>query len=136
MKIKLREILGLDKEQVLDLYRHNKWSSAEKPDELIKALKNSHSLITAWDGEKIVGLANAISDGFLVVYYPHLFVLPEYKGQGIGRMIMNKFQEKYAGFHQQILVADSEAVDFYYKCGFIQAASCKPMWIYKGHDHN
>jgi GNAT superfamily N-acetyltransferase len=32
-----------------------------------------------------VGLGNAISDGALVVYYPHMLVLPEYQGRGIGR---------------------------------------------------
>jgi len=66
----------LQLESVLDLYRANEWSSAEKPDALHKALLASHSLITAWDGSKLVGLGNAISDGHLVVYYPHLLVCP------------------------------------------------------------
>ncbi|WP_372751377.1 GNAT family N-acetyltransferase [Labilibaculum sp.] len=136
MKIEISEKSQIDKDKIFDLYRQNKWSSADKPDELIKALENSHSLISAWDGDKLVGLANSISDGYLVVYYPHLLILPEYQGCGIGKMIMNKFQEKYLDFHQQILVADGEAIDFYEKCGFEKAGSCLPMWIYKGHDHD
>ena len=136
MNIQLSESRDIDQNQILELYQQNKWSSAEKPVELIQALENSHALITAWDGDKLVGLANAISDGFLVVYYPHLLVLPEYQGKGIGKMIMDQFQKKYAGFHQQILVADGDAIDFYKKCGFEKAASCEPMWIYDGHDHD
>ena len=131
MKIELSEKRDIDKEQILELYRRNQWSSAEKPNELMKALKNSHALITAWDGDKLVGLANSISDGYLVVYYPHLLVLPDYQGKGIGRMIMNRFRDKYSGFHQQILVADGKAIEFYGKCGFEKAGSCEPMWIYK-----
>ncbi|MFO7744883.1 MAG: GNAT family N-acetyltransferase, partial [Psychroflexus sp.] len=130
MKIEISEIRNIDKDKILDLYRQNKWSSADKPDELIKALENSHTLISAWDCNKLVGLANSISDGYLVVYYPHLLILPEYQGKGIGKMIMEKFQEKYSGFHQQILVADGKAIDFYSKCGFEKAGSCLPMWIY------
>ena len=135
MDIKLSETLDLDRDKVLELYRKNKWSSAEKPDELMNALINSHALISAWDGDKLVGLGNSISDGHLVVYYPHLLVLPEYQGKGIGRIIMERFQEKYSGFHQQILVADGQAIEFYDKCGFTKAGVCIPMWIYQGHDH-
>jgi GNAT superfamily N-acetyltransferase len=136
MKIELSEKRNIDKDQVLELYRKNKWSSADKPNELFKALENSHALISAWDGDKLVGLANSISDGYLVVYYPHLLILPEYQGKGIGSMIMDRFQDKYSGFHQQILVADGKAIEFYGKCGFKKAGSCEPMWIYKGHDHD
>lgn len=118
------------------MYRQNKWSSADKPDELINALNNSHTLISAWDGDKLVGLANSISDGYLVVYYPHLLILPDYQGKGIGKMIMDRFMDKYSGFHQQILVADGKAIQFYSKCGFEKAGNCEPMWIYKGHDHD
>ena len=136
MKIEISEKRQIDKSKILDLYRQNKWSSADKPDELMKALENSHSLVSAWDGDKLVGLANSISDGYLVVYYPHLLILPEYQGKGIGKMIMKKLQKKYSDFHQQILVADGKAIDFYEKCGFEKAGSCLPMWIYKGHDHD
>src|SRR2546423_2178147 len=99
-----RRDLPLD--EVLSLYRANKWSSAEKPDLLLKALAASHSLITAWDGNKLAGLGNPLSDGFLVVYYSHLLVLPEYQGRGIATEIMRGLMTRYRGFHQQIVVAD------------------------------
>lgn len=136
MAITLSESRDLDTYKVLKLYRANNWSSADKPLELMNALRNSFGLITAWDGELLVGLANAISDGHLVIYYPHLLVLPEYQGKGIGSMIMKEFTAKYEGFHQQILVADGQAIDFYRKCGFVKSGSCEPMWIYSGHDHD
>jgi GNAT superfamily N-acetyltransferase len=135
MKIYLREDKEIDPENILALYRANGWSSADKPRQLFLALQHSHALITAWDSEKLVGLGNALSDGHLVVYYPHLLVHPKYQGKGIGRMIMQKLGEKYAGFHQQILVSDGKAVDFYKKCGFAKASDTQSMWIYQGNDH-
>ncbi len=134
MNITISEKRNIDQHEIIVLYQKNKWCAADKPRELIKALNNSHALVTAWDGPVLTGLGNAISDGHLVVYYPHLLVLPEYQGKGIGKMIMNRFNEKYSGFHQQILVADPKAVEFYKKCGFKEAGSCSPMWIYKGED--
>jgi len=88
---------------------------------------NSHSLITVWDKEKLVGLGNAISDGYLVVYYPHLLVHPAYQGKGIGHMIMDKLQEKYKNFHMQMLTADGKAIGFYKKVGFKKAGNTIPM---------
>jgi len=64
MEIEIKEIKEVNKEKIIELYKANKWSSAEKPDLLYKALMNSDSLITAWDGNRLVGLGNAISDGY------------------------------------------------------------------------
>ncbi|MBD8488846.1 GNAT family N-acetyltransferase [Echinicola sp. CAU 1574] len=122
-------------EQILELYEANHWSSAEKPTALYKALMNSHSLVSAWDGAKLVGLANAISDGHLMVYFPHLLVLPAYQGKGIGKLIMERMEEKYRNFHMQMLTADGESVGFYEKMGFEKAGMTVPMWKYKGKEH-
>ncbi len=120
---------------ILSLYSANEWSSADKPAELCDALMNSHSLVTAWDDRRLVGLGNAISDGHLVVYYPHLLVDPEYQRQGIGTELMRRLMANYEGFHQHVLIADGRAIDFYRKCGFTRAGRTEPMWIYDGDDH-
>jgi len=96
---------------------------------------NSHSLVTAWDSDTLVELGNALSDGYLVVYYRHLLIHPEYQGKGIGKKIMAKMQEKYEGFHIQMLVADGKAIRFYEQVGFERAGETQPLWIYKGKEH-
>src|SRR5262245_55533026 len=133
--IQYSDTRALPLDGVLALYRANGWSSAEKPELLYKALLNSNALVTAWDGDALVGLANAISDGHLVVYYPHLLVMPEYQCRGIGTRLMQMLMARYEGFHQQMLVADGRAIAFYRKCGFERAGQTEPMWIYEGHDH-
>ena len=125
----------LEEAEVVALYRANGWSAAEKPAELLAALRNSHSLATARIGGRLVGVGNAISDGHLVVYYPHLLVHPDFHGQGLGTKLMAALQEKYRGFHQQMLTADGKALEFYRKMGFVRAGKTEPMWIYAGHDH-
>lgn len=133
--IRLSETRNLPQVEVLHLYRANKWSSADKPDLLMKALAGSHTVVSAWDGDRLVGLGNAITDGHLVVYYPHLLVLPEYKGQGIGARIIDALKARYEGFHQHMLVADPDSTAFYRKCGFERAGKTQSMWIYAGGDH-
>jgi GNAT superfamily N-acetyltransferase len=131
----LSERRDLPDDKVIALYIANSWSAAKKPYELFNALRNSHSLVSAWIGEELVGLGNSLSDGYLVVYYPHLLVLPMYQGRGIGGKIMEHMKLKYRDFHQHIIVADGRAVEFYQKHGFERAGNTQSMWIYEGGDH-
>ncbi len=114
----LSETRDLPRADVLGLYGANRWSSAAKPDLLMTALGNSDTVVTAWvrgtgTGVTLIGLGNALSDGALVVYYPHLLVHPDWHGKGVGRAIIRRLQERYAGFHQHALIADAPAVGFY-----------------------
>lgn len=126
---------SIESSEVVELYRANQWSSADKPQQLLAALRNSHSLVTARLNGKLVGIGNAISDGHLVVYYPHMLVDPAYHGRGIGRLMMQSLQTVYSNFHQQMLTADGEAVDFYRALGFVRAGKTEPMWVYAGTEH-
>ena len=125
----------IETDEVIALYKANGWSSAEKPEKLIPALKNSDALVTARISGKLVGIGNAISDGSLVVNYPHMLVHPDYKNKGVGRAMMALLQQRYASFHQQMLTADVDATGFYKSLGFERAGKTVPMWIYAGNEH-
>lgn len=125
----------INQKELVSLYKSNNWSSAESPDLLFKAIKNSHNFVTARLNNELIGLGNSISDGYMVVYFPYLLIKPEFQGKGIGRMIMNKLQEQYANFHMQMLTADINSIPFYNKIGFQKAGKTESMWIYKGKEH-
>lgn len=133
--IQYRQTRSITQKQLLFLYQANSWSAAHKPTQLQKGLRNSHTLITAWDQNQLVGLGNALSDGHLVAYFPHLLVHPHYQHQGIGTEILRRLLTKYQNFHQCILVANKAAIPFYQKNGFKRAGTTQSMWIYSGTDH-
>lgn len=135
MHVKISLMDSVDRDEVLRLYRANEWSSAKKPDRLMAALRDSHSLVTARVSDELVGLGNAISDGHLVVYFPHMLVLPKFQGKDIGRKMMQAFLKRYSNFHQLMLTADGRAVEFYKALGFERAGKTEPMWIYSGTEH-
>lgn len=132
-EISMQDAIG--QSEVIDLYRANGWSSADKPDQLMAALLNSHSRVTARINGKLVGIGNAISDGYLVVYYPHMLVHPDHQRQGIGKQMMQAMKDRYSGFHQQMLAADATAINFYKSLGFSRAGKTESMWIYAGSEH-
>ncbi len=133
-EIRLSDCKDIHRDAIISLYESNHWSSARKPKQLVSAIHHSHSVVTAWLSDELIGLANAISDGHLVVYYPHVLVDPQHHRQGIGRQMMSRLMERYRGFHQHAVLADKDTVGFYERCGFARSA-CPSMWIYAGEDH-
>lgn len=133
--IELREDKDLPRHQVLALYRANRWSSAEKPDALLNHLRASHSVVSAWEGDQLIGLGNVLSDGQLVAYYSHMLVLPNWHGKGVGSQIAGRLMERYRSFHQQVLLADGRSIAFYERLGFSKAGSTQSMWIFQGDEH-
>ncbi|HFK9538223.1 TPA: GNAT family N-acetyltransferase [Acinetobacter baumannii] len=125
----------INTEEVLELYLANNWSSAKKPEQLLSALRNSHSLVTARYDGRLVGLGNAISDGYLVVYFPHMLVHSDFQRLGIGKLMMKEMLDRYKDFHQKMLTADGNAISFYESLGFCRAGKTEPMWIYSGTEH-
>ena len=135
MDIKIELNGKIERDEVIELYSLNGWSSSKKPDQLLPALRNSHTLVTARKNGQLIGIGNAISDGHLVVYFPHMLVHPKEHGKGIGRKMMEKMQSIYKDFHQQMLTADGGAIEFYKALGFERAGKTEPMWIYSGKEH-
>lgn len=109
------------KEQVHALFQSVDWISANYPERVIKALANCETVITAWDGTRLVGLINAIDDGELTAYSHYLCILPDYQGQGIGRELLRQLKQKYKQYLYLILIAENEPLIKYYEAnGFKQ----------------
>lgn len=107
----------------------------EKYEELLEPADDMPARGKADKSGRPAGLGNAISDGHLVVYFPHMLVHPDFHRQGVGRAMMKALMQKYAGFHQQMLTADGDAVAFYRSMGFERAGRTAPMWVYAGTEH-
>jgi predicted N-acetyltransferase YhbS len=67
---------------------------ARKPGKLRRACENSYIVCFAFDGETLVGMARAISDGEYLAGLFDLVVLPEYQGKGIGTAILKAVHER------------------------------------------
>lgn len=106
-------------EGLKELFQSVGWLSANYPDRLKKALDNSETVFSAWDGTQLVGLVNAIDDSELTAYVHYLCVNPAYQGQGIGKALLERIKEKYRDYLYIILIAENEhLVKYYSRNGF------------------
>lgn len=102
-----------------ELFQSVGWLSVNYPERLKKALDNSETVFLAWDGERLVGLVNAIDDSELTAYIHYLCVNPKYQGQGIGKNLLQRIKDKYRDYLYIILIAENEdLVKYYSQNGF------------------
>jgi len=86
-------------------------------DKIKRAFLNSFKVVTAWDGDKIIGAGRMISDDECYAWIHDIAVLPEYRKQGVGKKIMDNLTKGCE--HLLVgLTSSFEAVDFYKKLGF------------------
>ncbi len=114
---------------IRDLFLSVNWPLGNNPDTLQSAFNHSDIVITAWDGEKLIGLINTIADGSLTAFIPFLLVNPDYQKQGIGRKLVRMIVSEYKSYERIVLLTEKDAVDFYRKCGFLDARSIHSMMI-------
>lgn len=94
-------------EMVEKLYNENEWVAYTKDmPKLMEAIKNSLAVITAWDGDDLVGLLRAVGDGKTILYVQDILVQPSYQRQGIGKKLISMIFEHYKDVRQKVLLTD------------------------------
>ncbi|MEH7545499.1 MULTISPECIES: GNAT family N-acetyltransferase [Bacillaceae] len=81
-------------------------------------IENSDILITAWDDDKLVGIARAITDFSYCCYLSDLAVDQEYQNRGIGRELVRLVQERIGEEVTLLLLASPIAMEYYPHIGF------------------
>jgi ribosomal protein S18 acetylase RimI-like enzyme len=87
------------------------------PERLAQMVRGSMYGVSAYEGEKLVGFARAISDGAFNAYVSTVAVLPDYQRRGIGREMMRRLLDGHDHV-QFVLHARAEVHPFYVVCGF------------------
>ena len=80
-------------------------------------LQHANLVVSAWDGEQLVGLARSVSDFSYCTYLSDLAVRVSHQHQGIGTELIRRTRE-LGGTATVILLAAPKAVDYYPRIGF------------------
>ena len=119
MNIVYKETKDFTEQEVEELFLSVKWLSGKYPERLIKALKSSSLVVTAWDGTQLVGLIRALDDGEMVAFLHYLLVHPDYQGNGIAGKLLDIVKEKYRDYlYLNIMPDEKKNIVFYEKHGF------------------
>lgn len=110
----------LDLDSVIELYRASTLGERRPVDERARMrlmLQHANLVITAWEGEVLVGISRALTDFTYVTYLSDLAVRLSHQRRGIGKELMRRTQAA-APLATVILLAAPAAEKYYPHVGF------------------
>ncbi|HEX4644135.1 MAG TPA: GNAT family N-acetyltransferase [Verrucomicrobiae bacterium] len=111
----------LDLDQVIDLYKASTLGERRPIDDRARfagMLTNANLVITAWDGDLLVGISRSLTDFHYFTYLADLAVRVSHQKKGIGKELIRLTQAKGGPKTNLLLLAAPAAADYYPHIGF------------------
>ena len=119
MEITYRNDITPDTGQIIDVYNSSGINRPTNDKERIaKMFSNANLIATAWEGEKLVGIARSLTDFCYCCYLSDLAVRKEYQAGGIGKKLIELTKNSIGEQTALILLSAPAAMDYYPKVGF------------------
>lgn len=119
----IEPVTRLPDDELLSLYESVGWTAyTADPTILRQAVENSSYRVAARDGERLIGLARAISDDATICYLQDVLVHPDHRRSGVGRALVAAVLQRYAHVRQKVLLTDDEPAQraFYESLGYAE----------------
>ncbi|OZC04640.1 GNAT family N-acetyltransferase [Rubricoccus marinus] len=109
---------GLTPGRIATLYRRAPLlRQTDDADRLRESFERSQLVLSAWQGDRLVGLARVLTDGYQVSYLCDLAVEPDVQGTGLGKKLIDTVLERCKG--TELVLRDSNlSTGFYAHLGF------------------
>lgn len=86
-----------------------------------KMYTNSSLIVSAWIGNKLIGISRSLTDFCYACYLSDLAVKKEYQKYGIGRRLIELTKREIGETTTLILLSAPDAMEYYPKVGFDKA---------------
>jgi predicted N-acetyltransferase YhbS len=127
LDIQYRTGNALDLDQVIELYRASTLGERRPVDDrerMRQMVANANLVVTAWDGDVLVGIARSVTDFCYTTYLADLAVRASHQRQGIGRELIRRTQDACTPETRLVLLSAPKAVDYYPRVGFTRHEQC------------
>lgn len=95
------------------------WAKDREADDLAVAIANSDPVITAWDGDQLMGFARATSDGVYRATIWDVVIHPDYQGAGLGRkLVQTVLSHPKMNRVERVYLMTTNQQQFYERIGF------------------
>ncbi|MEO8428748.1 MAG: GNAT family N-acetyltransferase [Verrucomicrobiota bacterium] len=122
----------LDLDAVIGLYRASTLGERRPVDDrerMARMIAEANLVLTAWDGDLLVGISRSFSDFSFVTYLADLAVRKSHQRRGIGKELIRRTQSAAGPNALLVLLAAPAAEQYYPHIGFThhpQAWTLKP----------
>jgi len=97
------------------------WAQHRTLSDLETAIQHSEPVVTAWDGERLIGFARATSDRVYRAVLWDVVIHPEYRGRGLGRtLVKTLLAHPSVQKVERVYLMTSSQQGFYERLGFTE----------------
>jgi GNAT superfamily N-acetyltransferase len=83
-----------------------------------RLVREAQRVVGVYDGDRQVGFARAFTDGVSLVYLADVYLLPEYRGRGLGLQLIRAMVERGPYAELRWILHTRDAHGLYRKVGF------------------
>ena len=106
-------------EEVAELYRRAELiRPVDDLERMSRMIAHANLIVCAREGERLVGIARALTDFSYCCYLADLAVDREYQRQGIGKVLIQRVQEAIGEEAMLLLLSAPKAMPYYPHVGF------------------
>jgi len=122
---------GLNKLKIL-LENEAFWANNRSEKNLRTMLSNSSEVVSLWKENKLIGFGRATSDHVFRAVLWDIVIKSEYKGHGLGKMVVNSLLERNSIKNvQKVYLMSTNNSGFYEQFGFKISDSQNLMYLLK-----
>ena len=99
------------------------WAAGRPRTTQDRLIAEAARVVGLYDGERQVGFARAATDGVSFVYLADVYVLPEYRGRGLGEELVREMVERGPLAQLKWLLHTADMHPLYRKLGFTEPTS-------------
>ena len=103
----------IEPEQLVNLLRQAGWAKHRSLEGVGRMLEGTFLTLGAWEGDRLVGFARAMTDGIYRALIDDVIVEESRRGEGIGSELMRRLIGKLAGVEEVFLRCGEGVVPFY-----------------------
>jgi ribosomal protein S18 acetylase RimI-like enzyme len=96
------------------------WAEGRSRETVERLVRESQRIVGLYEGERQVGFARAFTDGTALAYLADVYVLPEFRGRGLGVELVREVVERGPYADLRWLLHTRDAHDLYRKVGFAE----------------
>ena len=101
------------------LSNHAPWALGWSHDEVQRLVRNAQLVVGVYHGDRLIGFTRTVSDGHWLTYLADCYILPQFRGRGLGVELVRATVEESLYADKGWLLHTAEASGLYRKFGFV-----------------
>ena len=94
------------------------WAKGRSRETIERLILDASRVVGLYEGDRQIGFARTVSDGQSFAYLADVYVLPEYRGRGLGVELVREAVENSPWADRRWLLHTEDAHELYEKFGF------------------